>query len=549
MKKSSPSKIIFTIIGALILFSGIIYAIYFLQNQKTAVAVNFVVNGDNFIATHKYSEALAEYQKSITNGDKNEGTYLKVADIYWKKNLRDDAIKTLEKCYEECSYDQKTLTKLISYGIVMKNYDSIVKYTDELVKQNPNSTTLDSLEIIKFSALSSLGKTDDAKNSLEKYIGDKTSNNEILNYTMALISYADINKSRSFMTNFADYKTNPKFMALSSLLDKVQADTDNKNSSTNNSNIARLMILNSTIPGFTLKVLDEDVKFENINMNPYAIAIMNDIIKTYPDYFASYELRGIGYFQNGQYDLAIVDFDKTILLNPDDIIAHLYNARIYSTQNNPDKSTKEYSLAQSLSNNDTSILHEYILMLTKYGFFTQASEKYKELIKIGGQSKDNFEYNVEYVELTVEKQSKYQDVQTILNNITNQWDPLKIWKKEERPDLYKKIDYYNWYAKYQIDLAPLIGKNDTLGNPLENEAFYLKQYAIIKKLNADYPYDAKISYAQADIEVALSKFQTAKENKDNYVLLAKTNYQLAIDYDMANTITQEAKIKITNLTN
>ena len=65
-----------------------------------------------------------------------------------------------------------------------------------------------------------------------------------------------------------------------------------------------------------------------------AIADFNKAIELDPESYLPYSLRGDLYVEQGVYDLAIADFNKVIESNPEDALAHLDvgEARLYLAQ-------------------------------------------------------------------------------------------------------------------------------------------------------------------------------------------------------------------------
>ena len=173
----------------------------------------------------------------------------------------------------------------------------------------------------------------------------------------------------------------------------------------------------------------------------------------------------------------------------------------------------------------------------------------QELIKISGQNKSNFINVVDYTNLLVTKLNRFSEVEPQLNTIINQWEEKSIWKREERPDLYKQIDFNLWYAKYQLTLSSLKGKFDSKGLPLENIEFYKNELKLIEALDEIYPNDVKIIYNIALLQIQIGELEELKEISDKTLLTASDNLKKVINLDLNNEFTANAKENIEILKN
>lgn len=539
----------------------IVPSIYFgylwYKESNDVIPIDREIEGDKYLKDLKYSEAVQQYKIFIEQNKSSNSVYLKLADIYWKKNLTSEAIALLEKCLNDCTNNYNVLSRLINYNIQLKNFASVTKYLDEFEKQavQSNKNLKESIALLRLHALNSLNNSEEALKTTKNYVDNNASTDEHLNFYLSASSYEDVEVAKRYLTNYPEYASNKYFTSLKEIYDKMELDSEDTYKNTAISNIARLLSISSFNQDFYIQLESESIKITYFNYYPTAQKILTQIISEVPDYYATYQLRGIIFFlsynefnkDDTNLQSAEKDFLKVLQFEPNDRIANLYLARIYSIKSNPSESGKFYTSLLSITQNDTSVLKEYAQMLIKYEFYIQAAEKYKELTRLSGQNKSNFINTIEYTNLLIYDLNKYSEIESILNSPVNQWDPKATYTREERPDLYFQIDFNLWYSAYQLKLASVKGKVDSSNKPLENLAFYNDQLTKLKSLDTIYTNNVKIIYHLALLQIETGKRQDVKEASDALIQTAVINLNRVIDLDLANEYTAEAKEKIESL--
>lgn len=107
------------------------------------------------------------------------------------------------------------------------------------------------------------------------------------------------------------------------------------------------------------------VEFTETNQNLEAIKLCDKLEKTYPKNPDIYYLRGINRYVLKEYDDAILDFDKTLELDPDYSDAYLYRAKVRKANKDYFGSMKDYNKAkdQNFSQTVTSLAGDMIRSL------------------------------------------------------------------------------------------------------------------------------------------------------------------------------------------
>src|SRR3972149_3776900 len=101
-----------------------------------------------------------------------------------------------------------------------------------------------------------------------------------------------------------------------------------------------------------------------------AIENYNKAIVLNPDDAYIYTRRGIAYYDKGQYDKAIEDFSKAIALNPNDDSAYSYRGMAYHKQGQYTKESEDYKRANAL------------IESSGFSFYDRDIEKYSQVITL-----------------------------------------------------------------------------------------------------------------------------------------------------------------------
>jgi tetratricopeptide (TPR) repeat protein len=482
MKFITKKNLIISSLFIVLLIGGIYGYLYYINSNKS-VFIDHEKLADEYYSTKQYSQAAYEYKLYIETDSKANSGYLKLSEIYWKKNLTKEAFEVLNECKNICNFNYHILTRLINYQIQSGNYNDALANIDEITKQLTTERASDkvSLALLKFHVLNSLNKSDEAVAHAIEYVDSNQSTEPKLNFILSAINHDDITKAKRYLTNYPEYESQKNFVNLNSYLDSLQKDSKDENENTLLANIAREIYLFSYDKTYFIQLGNEQITFEFYNYFPQTINILNLVISQSPDYYATYNLRGLNFYHSGDLAKAKIDFERVLQLEPNDQTANLYLARIENKLSNADKSASYYKNLLEITKNDVSVLKENAEVLANLGLYVQASERYKELIKLIGPSKSNFINSVAYSNLLIEKLNKYSEVDGVLNPILNQWNAESIWTREEKPELYYDIDFNYWYSKYQLSLNELKGKIDTNGLRKDNQTFYKTQLDNLKK--------------------------------------------------------------------
>jgi tetratricopeptide (TPR) repeat protein len=117
----------------------------------------------------------------------------------------------------------------------------------------------------------------------------------------------------------------------------------------------------------------------------YAVAIdlLSDLLVRSPQNATDYNNRGLVYFQSGQLDQAIADYNRALELNPN--LASVYNnrANYYAAQGDLLKAIADYEIALDLNPGNTRAWINQGITLRDLGLYHQALENFDIALRLG----------------------------------------------------------------------------------------------------------------------------------------------------------------------
>jgi tetratricopeptide (TPR) repeat protein len=114
-----------------------------------------------------------------------------------------------------------------------------------------------------------------------------------------------------------------------------------------------------------------------------AIDLLSDLLAHNPDNATDYNNRGLVYFQCGQLDQAIADYNRALELNPN--LASVYNnrANYYAAQGDLLKAIADYEMALDLNPGNTRAWINQGITLRDLGLYHQALENFDIALRLG----------------------------------------------------------------------------------------------------------------------------------------------------------------------
>lgn len=89
---------------------------------------------------------------------------------------------------------------------------------------------------------------------------------------------------------------------------------------------------------------------------------------------------GIGYMQQGRYELALKKLEKAVQFNPDNAQAHQFKAELHRRLKQYDKAKEEYELTLNLKKSDSLLDNNYGVFLCEIKDFNGAIKHFKKVI-------------------------------------------------------------------------------------------------------------------------------------------------------------------------
>jgi tetratricopeptide (TPR) repeat protein len=131
---------------------------------------------------------------------------------------------------------------------------------------------------------------------------------------------------------------------------------------------------------YIISFISTDISRSKVWKNGFTL--FTDIINKMPDYDLAYNNRGTLYFNKGNYELALQDFDKAINVNPDFKLAYYNRALLYVNISDFANAISDCNKAVSI---DTLYFDSYYLRAysnNKSGKFNEAIADYNKVLKI-----------------------------------------------------------------------------------------------------------------------------------------------------------------------
>ncbi|MFZ2724705.1 MAG: tetratricopeptide repeat protein [Methylococcaceae bacterium] len=246
-----------------------------------------------------------------------------------------------------------------------------------------------------------------------------------------------------------------------------------------------------------------------------AIYYLTQAIKLKPDYSDAYNDRGLCFFENKQYDLALNDYSKAIELNA--IEAKYYSNRglCFFEKKQYDSALSDYNKAIALNPNYAEAYYNRGLFYFEHKLYELALENYRKTVALN--LKDADVYN--NIALCYSQQRQY--------NLALDYYKLAIALSPNNIDIY-----YNRGACYleqkQYELALKDYNKSILLNPNDNESYINRGTCF----SADKQYELALNDYNHAIHLN-PKFAVAYINRGT-CYLEQSQYELALkDYNKA----------------
>lgn len=149
-----------------------------------------------------------------------------------------------------------------------------------------------------------------------------------------------------------------------------------------NKNITRKLklIVISCIGIYVLSFIIIDMARNTVWKNGFTL--FSDIIKRSPDYDLAYNNRGTLYYNKGDYDSALKDFDMAIIKNPDFTLAYYNRALIYVTSSRFNDAIRDCDMALTKDSAYFDAFYLRAFSKNKLALYDQAILDYNKVIKL-----------------------------------------------------------------------------------------------------------------------------------------------------------------------
>lgn len=118
-----------------------------------------------------------------------------------------------------------------------------------------------------------------------------------------------------------------------------------------------------------------------------AIAILNQLISSYPNNAADYNNRGLMYFYNNQFSEAIADYNRAIKLNSRLDSAYNNRANAYAAQSNFASALSDYEIALDLNPGNLRAWINQGIAFRELGLYDLAIENFDLTLLLGQKFK------------------------------------------------------------------------------------------------------------------------------------------------------------------
>jgi tetratricopeptide (TPR) repeat protein len=131
------------------------------------------------------------------------------------------------------------------------------------------------------------------------------------------------------------------------------------------------------------KTLQDAQKLTDRNDYSASISLLNKLIKQYPDFDSAYVERGFAKTKIENYELAIIDFNKAIEINPLNLGAIFSRASAFGCLQDFNSAYKDYNHIVRLGSSDYYLyaLTERAIILEFWGRYDEMINDYSEILK------------------------------------------------------------------------------------------------------------------------------------------------------------------------
>jgi tetratricopeptide (TPR) repeat protein len=115
-----------------------------------------------------------------------------------------------------------------------------------------------------------------------------------------------------------------------------------------------------------------------------AIALLTRLIARHPDQSVDYNNRGLIFFQSGQRDKALADYNKALQLNPELDSAYNNRANYYASNGQLAEALTDYEMALDLNPGNTRTWINQAITFRELGLYDLALENLDMALMLGG---------------------------------------------------------------------------------------------------------------------------------------------------------------------
>ena len=265
---------------------------------------------------------------------------------------------------------------------------------------------------------------------------------------------------------------------------------------------------------------------------------ISTLISKYPDILSLHEIRAIFYEEQGEYDLALIDYSKCIDIDPENAAAYNNRADVYEELEKFDLALKDYAKAIELNNNEYSTWRA----INNRALIYESQKKYELALK-------EYTKAIDLVKNPVNKAKSYRNRADVYAALEKFDLALADYNKavETAPKEYNNYDYradfYKTHGQYELALLDyskcidLMPENASVYNnradaykTLEKFDLALKDYAKVIKLN-NHEYEiARAINNRALIYESQKKYELALKEYTKAIDLVKNPVNKAIAY-------------------
>lgn len=485
-------KLIFPVLFIILsLFIG--FLVYQYVKSPSSPIVNYAKQAEDNLSEKKYSSALENFKKAINQNPKDVQNYVKASSIYVLKSDYENALKILKEGEKNATSDE-IYVEILKVYLSTKDFENAYTYGSKIKGVNNDNIYFILASKLKFN------KLDESKEFLNTYLSQNLNNEIGINLIASMLNYStDITKAKENLSNATILKEGEsdqlsKYVKdLNATYERIINDKNKEQIDTNNSNIARIMILN--------------------DLNYPAITLLDEVVKKNPEFDLLFLLRGIAKLQSNDVTNALTDLERANTLNSTREETLVYLARTYGLSKNIQAATSTYDKALIQFPKSENILYNSYVLMRDTGQYLKAENNLLNLISLSSQNQIN--YKIEQAHLKLDLLLSYDETLVIINDIENKFSEYKDLSTSTKMEL----SLMKTWATYKASL----GKDKKLDPNV-----------VINQLK--------------DVE---KEFKETSARKYFYIgslysvlvnpVSAKENLERAIDLDLKNEFSKEAR--------